>query len=263
MEYMENGNLFEFLRSKEGKKLSADQLREMFVKIAQAVAYIHSHNLIHRDLKPENILLDKELNPKICDFGWTTKVQKNESRLTFCGTYEYMAPEIFENDEYNKSVDIWSLGILLYEMFHLQSPFAGKSAFKIYRNIVEEKISLKRNLDSDAVDLILKLLRNDPKKRPNIQQLLKHAFVKKTIRMRQPPLTSRRYKKSKRKDKQKFLKKDLGQSNLKISKSQLKKAFKKKPKAKKECSIDSVIPELIQSMEEIILDDEEFEQDLS
>ena len=98
-------------------------------------------------MKPENILLDDKLNAKICDFGWSVKVKKNEVRNTFCGTYEYMAPEIYETEDYNESVDIWGLGILLYEMIHGKSPFAGKSAFKIFRNIVENKIEFKEDID--------------------------------------------------------------------------------------------------------------------
>ena len=99
---------------------------------------MHKRNLLHRDLKPENILLNKNYTPKICDFGWSAEIKNDEARATFCGTYEYMAPEIFENEEYDTSVDIWSLGILLYEILHGSSPFVGKSIFKIYKNIVKE-----------------------------------------------------------------------------------------------------------------------------
>ena len=83
--------------------------------------YIHSKGIVHRDIKPENILLDKNTDVKLCDFGWSAL--QADIWKTFCGTYEYMAPEIFENFTYNYSVDIWSLGILLYELFHGHSPF--------------------------------------------------------------------------------------------------------------------------------------------
>ena len=71
------------------------------MQTCEAVKFMHSHNLIHRDIKPENILLDDNLNPKLSDFGWSTKIEHFGKRGTFCGTYEYMAPEIFENKEYN------------------------------------------------------------------------------------------------------------------------------------------------------------------
>lgn len=70
----------------------------MYRVICEGVKVIHENGVVHRDLKPENILLNHKLEPKICDFGWSTQIGKNESRGTFCGTYEYMAPEIYENE---------------------------------------------------------------------------------------------------------------------------------------------------------------------
>jgi len=117
--------------------------------------YIHKKRLVHRDLKPENILLDINLVPKICDFGWSVKLNRNEHRQTFCGTYEYMAPEIFESDLYNASVDIWSMGILLYEIIHGYSPFKGKTAFKIFSNIIKFKIDFESHCSKLAKNFII------------------------------------------------------------------------------------------------------------
>ena len=135
LELAEKGNLFSYLR-KLPKPLSNDEIREIYKKICLGVQAIHKAGIVHRDLKPENILLNKDLEPKICDFGWSTEIGKTEERGTFCGTYEYMAPEIYENEKYNGSVDVWSMGVLLYEMFHGYSPFGNKCVFKIYKNIV-------------------------------------------------------------------------------------------------------------------------------
>lgn len=114
--------------------------------------------------------------PKICDFGWATKIGKSEKRGTFCGTFEYMAPEIYESEKYDENVDIWSLGILLYELFHGISPFGKKNAFKIYKNIVNDTLSFKEGIDENAKHLILILLDKDPQKRPKIRQILEHPF---------------------------------------------------------------------------------------
>ncbi len=135
LELAEKGNLINFIRNKKGK-IIIENIRSIYRKVCEGVLYLHEHGIVHRDLKPENILLDKDLYPKICDFGWAAEISKNECRGTFCGTYEYMAPEIFENEQYNGSVDIWSLGVLLYEMIHNKSPYNSKSVFKIYKNIV-------------------------------------------------------------------------------------------------------------------------------
>lgn len=86
----------------------------------------------------------------MCDFGWSVKATKNDTRNTFCGTYEYMAPEIYETEDYNEKVDIWSLGILLYELMHGKSPFVGKTAFWIFKNILNNKLDLDPSMKPSA-----------------------------------------------------------------------------------------------------------------
>ena len=115
LEYAPNGNLFAFLRKNYGK-IPTEKLIHLYLQIASSVKYIHDHDIIHRDLKPENILLDANFNAKLCDFGWSTQKCKENPRTTFCGTYEYMAPEIFESYPYNHSVDIWSLGKCIWNL---------------------------------------------------------------------------------------------------------------------------------------------------
>lgn len=122
MDYTPWGNLYEYMKTEEGKKLTSLQIQNFFLQICQAVKYMHDNKLIHWDIKPENILISENLVPKLSDFGWSVLVS-NKNRSTFCGTFEYMAPEMYENEEYSYSVDIWGLGVLLYEMFHKKSPF--------------------------------------------------------------------------------------------------------------------------------------------
>ena len=87
-----------------------------------------------------------------------------------------MAPEIYENERYNCSVDIWSIGILLYEMIHGKSPFKNSNVFKIYKNIVEDAIQFKEDIDPKAKHLIKLCLSNKPEMRPSINQILKHPY---------------------------------------------------------------------------------------
>lgn len=77
-------------------------------------------------MQPENLLLDRHLNIKLCDFGWCAE-NINTSRTTFCGTYEYMAPEMLFGTSYDYKVDNWALGVLLYELVHGHAPFRGES----------------------------------------------------------------------------------------------------------------------------------------
>jgi len=109
---------------KKSKGIDEKSAFKYFIETASAILFLHTNDLIHRDLKPENILLDENNNVKLCDFGWCVELKEDDApRKTFCGTYEYMAPEIVKETPYDKSVDIWSLGILLYELLHGYSPF--------------------------------------------------------------------------------------------------------------------------------------------
>ncbi len=90
---------------------------------------------MHRDLKPENILIDENLVAKLCDFGWSANYREDERRESLCGTYEYMALEIYTGDRQTKKTDIWALGVLLYEFFHGYAPFRGKGMEDIINKI--------------------------------------------------------------------------------------------------------------------------------
>ncbi len=102
---------------------------------------------MHRDLKPENILVDKELNVKVCDFGWSAKYSNLESRETVCGTYEYMSPEVFFRKRQTKKTDIWALGIFLYELMHYKAPFRGSRMNSVIQNILKNTMMFKKDIN--------------------------------------------------------------------------------------------------------------------
>jgi serine/threonine protein kinase len=121
LEYADKGNLFFYIRKRSLKEAEA---YHYFRQTCAGIKYLHDNGLIHRDIKPENLLLSGEdvHTLKICDFGWCAE-QGDEGRSTFCGTLEYMAPEMLSNAPHDKSLDLWSLGILLYELVHKKAPF--------------------------------------------------------------------------------------------------------------------------------------------
>ncbi len=121
MEYADNGSLFQYLRKK--RKFSESESFVYFFQTCLGIDYLHKKSIIHRDLKPENLLLDRERNIKLCDFGWSAEASVQQKRTTFCGTIDYMAPEMIKNQAHDHTLDIWCLGVLLYEMVHGFAPF--------------------------------------------------------------------------------------------------------------------------------------------
>ena len=180
MEYAKNGNLFNKIR--RSRRFSEKQAFHYFIQTANAINFLHSNEYAHRDIKPENILIDENNNVKLCDFGWCVDVSGG-LRGTFCGTYEYMAPEIVEDKPYDKSIDVWSLGILLYEMLHGYSPFRAddQDNYKvIFKNIENKKFSFdnKLNISEDCKDVVKLLLEGDEKKRIKVGEIFNTKWVK-------------------------------------------------------------------------------------
>ena len=111
MEYASNGSLFHYIRKYKG--LNENKTFSLFIQVVNAINFMHSNDLIHRDIKPENILIFENNIIKLCDFGWCVKLEGHQ-RGTFCGTTEYMSPELVNHHVYGKEIDVWILGILLY-----------------------------------------------------------------------------------------------------------------------------------------------------
>ena len=157
LEYMPSGTLFSLIRKHKG--ISEVNAFKYFIQVVSAIVFLHENGYAHRDLKPENLLLDEEDNLKLCDFGWCVDVTSGE-RGTFCGTYEYMAPEIVKEQPYKLSIDVWSLGILLYELIHGYSPFRatkvkGEDNYEeVFKNILNHNYSIDKNISNDCEDLI-------------------------------------------------------------------------------------------------------------
>lgn len=175
LEYAENGDLFNFL-NKRGA-LDERTACKYFVQTSLALNYIHSWKMIHRDVKPENILLDGQLNAKVCDFGWSAEYDENTRRQTVCGTYEYMAPEILFKKQQDTGIDIWACGILLFELLHNRAPYSGRSLVEVSKRIAAKNIEFDRSCPIDAKELILSILKTNPKERPTVKEYLNHPFV--------------------------------------------------------------------------------------
>ena len=164
--FVNGGELFYHL-SNEGR-FDVNRSRLYIAEILCALECLHGFNVIYRDLKPENILLDYQGHIALCDFGLCKLEMKDEDRTnTFCGTPEYLAPELLLAQDYNKTVDWWTLGVLLYEMLTGLPPFYDKVVNDMYRKILHEPLHFPDEdvVPSVARDLLTKLLNRNPAER--------------------------------------------------------------------------------------------------
>ena len=179
-DFMQGGDMYFHMH--EQKKFEFDLTQFYISELVLALEYLHKNNMVYRDLKPENILLDSKGHIKITDFGLSKMFNSSkEKAFTICGTIQYLAPEMFTNKGYDKMVDWWALGCLIYEMLVGQLPFPIKRGAKINLDIFKNKIKFPRYLNEDARDLISQLLIIDPKKRlgsgkGGVDKIKKHPF---------------------------------------------------------------------------------------
>ena len=182
LDYIQGGELFSRLREEE--KFSEKRTKLYAAQLVLAIQYLHSINVVHRDLKPENILLDKNGYLKITDFGLVKEsMNQTTTTSTFCGTPEYIAPEMIEGKKYNYSVDWWSIGILIYEMLFGAPPFYDTNTNILYQMIATCKVQFPTDAPRDAVDIITKLLDKNPSTRlgsgpTGDQEIIEHPFFK-------------------------------------------------------------------------------------
>lgn len=179
LSFINGGELFWHLQ-REGK-FSMDRSRFYIAELLTALESLHDLNVIYRDLKPENILLDYQGHIALCDFGLCKlNMTSDDKTNTFCGTPEYLAPELLLNQGYTRSVDWWTLGTLLYEMLTGLPPFYDDDVPTMYRKILQNPLKFPSFLEgSDAQDLLIHLLQKDPSQRmTSAVEIKSHKFFK-------------------------------------------------------------------------------------
>jgi protein-serine/threonine kinase len=182
-DYKSGGELFWHLQ-KEGR-FTESRARFYIAELVLALEHLHKYDIVYRDLKPENILLDATGHIALCDFGLSKPdLGSGELTNTFCGTTEYLAPEVLLDDHgYSKLVDFWSLGVLLFEMCCGWSPFYSEDVQQMYKNICFGKIRFPRGvINEDGKQFVKGLLNRNPKHRLGAErdaaELKEHPFFK-------------------------------------------------------------------------------------
>ena len=181
MEYIPGGNVYNLVPKNGIKTVPTKTIVSIMKDVISAVYFLHhmSPPIIHRDIKPENVVLDQNMKAKLTDFGWSNYMQGDMKRTTVCGTPVYLAPEIINNRGHDEKVDIWCIGVLLFELLTGISPFQGFDVESIKYNINRLNISWQRDMDRDAVDLIKRILKYNPEERISLEQMLLHPFITK------------------------------------------------------------------------------------
>jgi len=174
LEYAPRGELYKELtaRGRFSERVSSQYIYEL----SHALHYCHAKHVIHRDIKPENLLIGHKGELKIADFGWSVHAPTSR-RNTLCGTLDYLPPEMVEGREHDEQVDVWSLGVLMYEFLVGNPPFEAEGHNATYRRISRVDLRFPKGLSEDAKDLIYKLLQKDPRKRMALDQIPKHPWI--------------------------------------------------------------------------------------
>ncbi|XP_058266243.1 serine/threonine-protein kinase Sgk1 isoform X1 [Hemibagrus wyckioides] len=179
LDYINGGELFYHLQRE--RCFLEPRARFYAAEIASALGYLHSLNIVYRDLKPENILLDSQGHIILTDFGLCKEnIEPNGTTSTFCGTPEYLAPEVLHKQPYDRTVDWWCLGAVLYEMLYGLPPFYSRNTAEMYDNILNKPLQLKPNISNAARHLLEGLLQKDRTKRlgctDDFNEIKNHMF---------------------------------------------------------------------------------------
>eukprot|EP00128_Syssomonas_multiformis_P001256 Colp12_sorted_trinity150504_noHs@35500 len=178
LDYVNGGELFFHLQRE--KRFIEPRARFYAAEIFLALDHLHSCGIIYRDLKPENLLLDSKGHIVLTDFGLCKEgIEENGTTSTFCGTPEYLAPEVLKKQSYGHTVDWWCLGSVLYEMLVGLPPFYSRDTNEMYQRILHDRLRFPPIVSERARSIISGLLNRDPKKRlgaGSSSEIQKHPF---------------------------------------------------------------------------------------
>lgn len=180
MELLHGGNLFSYLHQMPKHRLSEDVTRFYTVEVVMALEHLHEHmRIIYRDLKPENILLTQDGHIKLADFGLAKRAERMQGEVK--GTPDFIAPEVYSNQEYTHMVDYWSLGCLVFEMLYGKPAFGNEGNEKRYTRILSGKFTFPAEVKTseEAKSLIRRLLDVNPATRlgaNGVQEIKNHPF---------------------------------------------------------------------------------------
>ncbi|EHA99670.1 Sperm motility kinase 3 [Heterocephalus glaber] len=177
LEYVTGGNLRQRILRTENHRLPEEEARGIFRDIVGAMDYCHTQGIVHGDLKPQNVLIDSQGHAKICDLGAGCRFLPGKEVFLLYGTRKYCAPERLLRGWYRgPPMDVWALGIILYEMLTGQLPFNGDKT-EMVQTMLSGRCSCPQSISRDAQDLIWNLLCFNPRMQPTAQEVLQHQWL--------------------------------------------------------------------------------------
>ncbi len=177
LEYLEGGTLYAELK-RQGR-LPQQQAAVRVGMLCQAVKALHDQGVAHRDIKPENVMVTHG-TCKLGDFGWATRC--DQRRMTYCGTTDYVAPEIVQGLDYDLAVDLWCIGVLTYELLAGKPPFyhiSRQETFRKIANVNAASVIYPSHFSPESVEFIAALIRKNPAERMSMDEALRHPFITK------------------------------------------------------------------------------------
>ncbi|OHT04215.1 AGC family protein kinase [Tritrichomonas foetus] len=171
------GDLFQIID--DNQTLPENVLRSVSCQLVSAMNHLHQNRIIHRDIKPQNVLIASNNSLKLCDFGFARALSCTTLVLTSIkGTPLYMAPELVKEMPYDEKIDIWSLGVILYELYYGKPPYYTNSIYKLIQMITNDPITWPGTISPEFKDFLQNMLQKDPNHRASCPQLLNHPFIK-------------------------------------------------------------------------------------
>ena len=162
---------------KIGKLTTECQVKEIIKQILDGMLYLQNKNILHRDIKPANILVTSDNIIKIIDFGFSSDLKDSDMYSTICGTPMYMSPELLKCESYNKKTDLWSLGVITYELIHHKNPFGNpRNISQLLESIKRKNFYYKSSISPSCLNFITSLLQEAPDLRPDLSDLSNHEW---------------------------------------------------------------------------------------
>ena len=176
LEYCPKGNLYDELHKQPKQRFSEKKAAYYIRQIAKALKFTHSNNIIHRDVKLENLLLDVYKIPMLADFGWSICTDLSDNCKDFCGTLDYLPLEMIKQRSYSYGADIWSLGVLMFELLTGYAPFVAKKPAMTYKRILNRDYVIPDYV-SDLAANVLKNIFVKESKRITLNELLASRWM--------------------------------------------------------------------------------------